>query len=199
MERIEWQKPSNTTRNWSAYHMPDTTVNDLTLPQEILIIKSTGRKTDQSYQNRTPHLWYEQSNQCLDQTYTRVYIFTGMVSLEAILDMHFSNSLYELISWEPSVKVVFCGCHTKPLMASQHWFRYLFGAVRRQATTGSNVVQDLCRHILSLGHNELISPLRGIFNRQFPFMFERSYLKKSAWHLASNHWFEILANGKRAG
>ena len=38
-------------------------------------------------------------------------------------------------------------------MISQHWFRQWLGAVRQQAITLANV--DLCRHVASVGHNEL--------------------------------------------
>ena len=42
------------------------------------------------------------------------------------------------------------------IMESQHWFREWLGAVRQQAITWVNVDPDLCRHMVSLGHNELI-------------------------------------------
>ena len=42
-----------------------------------------------------------------------------------------------------------------PPMISQYWFRYWFGAVRQQAITWANVDPDLCRHMASLGPNEL--------------------------------------------
>ena len=41
-------------------------------------------------------------------------------------------------------------------MKSQHWFREWLGAVRQQAITRVNVDPDLCRHMVSLGHNDLI-------------------------------------------
>ena len=40
-------------------------------------------------------------------------------------------------------------------MISQHWFRLWRGAIRQQAITWANVDQDPCRHMTSLGHNEL--------------------------------------------
>ena len=40
-------------------------------------------------------------------------------------------------------------------MISQHWFRWWLGAVRQQAITWTNVDPDLCRHMVSLGQNEL--------------------------------------------
>ena len=43
-------------------------------------------------------------------------------------------------------------------MISQHWFRWWLGAVRQQAITWANVDTDPCRHMASLGHNELIRP-----------------------------------------
>ena len=40
-------------------------------------------------------------------------------------------------------------------MISQHWFRWWLGAIRQQAITWTNVDTDPCRHMVSLGHNEL--------------------------------------------
>ena len=42
------------------------------------------------------------------------------------------------------------------LMISQCWFRLWLGAIRQLAITGANVDSDLCRHMASLGHNELM-------------------------------------------
>ena len=47
-------------------------------------------------------------------------------------------------------------CHNTSLIISQHWFRLWLGAVRQQAITWANVDLDLCRHMTSQGHNELI-------------------------------------------
>ena len=52
------------------------------------------------------------------------------------------------------VKLLSDGCHWTSLI-SQHWFREWLGAVRQQAITWANVEPDLCRHMASLGHNEL--------------------------------------------
>ena len=41
-------------------------------------------------------------------------------------------------------------CHWTLLMISQHWIRW-----RHQAITWANVDPDLCRHMASLGLNEL--------------------------------------------
>ena len=55
-------------------------------------------------------------------------------------------------------------------MISQHWFRWWLGAVRQQAIIWANVDPDLCRHMASLGHNELI-PHMLIFFRKHKYMF----------------------------
>ena len=39
------------------------------------------------------------------------------------------------------------------------WFRQWLGAVRQQAITWTNVDQDMCRHLASLGLNELNKPV----------------------------------------
>ena len=41
-------------------------------------------------------------------------------------------------------------------LTSLHWFRQWLGAFRQQTITGANVDPDLCRHVVSLGHHELI-------------------------------------------
>ena len=46
-------------------------------------------------------------------------------------------------------------CHFILLVISQHWFRWWLGSIRQQANTWANVDQDLCNHMVSLGHNEL--------------------------------------------
>ena len=61
-------------------------------------------------------------------------------------------------------------CHCTLLMISQHRFRWWLGAVRQQAITWANVDPYLCRHMASLGHNELTinfinqQELRGTWN-----------------------------------
>ena len=50
-------------------------------------------------------------------------------------------------------------CNWILLMISQHCFRYWLGAVRQQAITWANVDPDLCRHMASLCHNELMKYL----------------------------------------
>ena len=44
------------------------------------------------------------------------------------------------------------------LVMSQHWFKLWLGAIRQQAITWANVDPDVCRHLASLGHNELTLP-----------------------------------------
>ena len=53
------------------------------------------------------------------------------------------------------MKLPFDDWHWTLLMVSQHWFRRWFGSVRQQAITRVSVDTDVCRHIASLGHNEL--------------------------------------------
>ena len=43
-----------------------------------------------------------------------------------------------------------------PLMISQYWFRHCYGAVRKQAIIQTYVDPDLCYHMASLGHDDLI-------------------------------------------
>ena len=63
-------------------------------------------------------------------------------------------------------------------LISQHWFRQWYGAVRHQAITWVSVDPDLCCHIASLGHSELIS-------------------KPQLWHncQGQNPWSSMKYNG----
>ena len=47
-------------------------------------------------------------------------------------------------------------CHGTSLVISHHCFMWWLGVVRQQAITWANVDKPLCRHVTSLGHNELI-------------------------------------------
>ena len=53
-------------------------------------------------------------------------------------------------------------CHWTSLKRNQHWFRYWLGAWWHQAITWANVDPNLCCHMASLGHNELISVTAGL-------------------------------------
>ena len=55
------------------------------------------------------------------------------------------------------VKLPLTKCQWASLMICQNRFRLWFGAARQQAITWTNVdnVDDLCRHMVSLGDNEL--------------------------------------------
>ena len=72
---------------------------------------------------------------------------------------NFRDVMFKLISVmivEVSlVKLPSGDCLWGSLMMSQHWFRLWFGAVRQQTITWANVDTDLCRHMASLGPNEL--------------------------------------------
>ena len=48
-------------------------------------------------------------------------------------------------------------CLWTSLMITPHWFGIWLGAVRQQSITWANVDPDLCRHMPSLGHSELIA------------------------------------------
>ena len=46
-------------------------------------------------------------------------------------------------------------------ITSPHWFRWWLGAIKHQAITLMNVDPNLCCHMASLGHNELICLFRS--------------------------------------
>ena len=61
-----------------------------------------------------------------------------------------------------------------PIFSSQHWFRLWLGAVRQQAITWANVDQCLCRHMASLGANELTYGT-NFFSKKIQHLFFRSW------------------------
>ena len=76
--------------------------------------------------------------------------------LNVILKMQSSILLYWLVSSNLLMIMSSDECHRTLLMISQHWFRLWHVAVRQQAITWANVDPDQCRHMASLGCNELI-------------------------------------------
>ena len=67
---------------------------------------------------------------------------------------------------------------------STYWFRYWLGAVRQQAITWTNVDLDPCRHMASLGHNELTMTWHATFAGIY-IWFYRGY-NCLLWHKKSN-------------
>ena len=61
-------------------------------------------------------------------------------------------------------------------MISQHWFRQWLGAIGQQAITWANVDPDLCRHMVSLGQNELNS------------IFTKTHLPVTYFSIAQSFW-----------
>ena len=74
--------------------------------------------------------------------------------MAVILQVWISNPLYRIVAGS-LVKLFWGECHWTSLMTSQHWSWQWLGAVRQQAITWTNVDQDLCGHMVSLGHDEL--------------------------------------------
>ena len=78
-----------------------------------------------------------------------------LADLNKILYKWFSKWFQWLMAGASLVKLPSDECHCSLLMIRQHWIRWWLGAVRQQAITWANVDPDLCRHVVSLGHNEL--------------------------------------------
>ena len=74
-----------------------------------------------------------------------------------VIQVCFSNSLYELIPLALLVKWVWGECHRIPLMIRQHWFRQWLDTKDFQAIiiTWTNVDQVLWCLAASLGNNDL--------------------------------------------
>ena len=101
----------------------------------------------------------------------------------------FSNSL---TAGALAVKLFSSKCHRTLLMTSQHWVRKWLGAIRQQAITCANVDPDLCRHMVSLGHNEL----RGVLDS--PCLLCITWEKK-CWVLELQVWLNEFGNMKSSG
>ena len=68
----------------------------------------------------------------------------------------FSSECYWLMVRVSLVKLPSDEYHWILLMISQHWCRWWLGAIRHHAITWANVDPDLCCHMASLDHNELV-------------------------------------------
>ena len=154
---------------------------------------------------RNPHTWKDglyietgSRHQCVDMPaviipglppWISTYTYTAWTNADtwSLLTRCFLEDVADILSisceiglrWMPKAS----------LMISQHWFRSWPGAVRRQAITWSNVDQDLCCHMASLGNIGLIGHIsiyyHGIliqlliyFSRKFYICFGLSMLKK---------------------
>ena len=76
-----------------------------------------------------------------------------------IFDKNLENITCILMQFSPSNSLqIFIESALHGLMKtfSRHWLRLWLAAWRHQAVTWANVDQDPCRHMTSLGHNELM-------------------------------------------
>ena len=85
--------------------------------------------------------------------------------------------------------------HKTSLIISQHWFRHWLGAVRQQAITWANVGVDPCRHLTSLGHNELICvDMDVVYKCQIHINLNTSYLHNWCLPMGKRGWTGIYVN-----
>ena len=83
------------------------------------------------------------------------------------------------------------------LIISQHWFRQWLGAIRQQAITWANVDLDPCRHMTSLGHNELKQNMSWRHVNSFPWHWKTARLpghmpiKSDLLHLTGKLWITL--------
>ena len=84
----------------------------------------------------------------------QVFIYIMRLWIVKALRQAFSKSFYRLISWAIAVNYKFSQVNAlrTQLITGQHWLGQWLGA----AITWTNVDPDLCRHMASLGHSELI-------------------------------------------
>ena len=76
--------------------------------------------------------------------------FTRRKALTAFLP-----SVWNIFEWfyDISLALVIVCLKTSPDLNGDRWFRWWFGAIRRQANTHANVFPVPCRHMASLGYN----------------------------------------------
>ena len=79
-------------------------------------------------------------------------------------------------------------CHMSSLVFSQHWLTLWLSNVRHQAITWANVDPDLCRHMASLSHNELI---RNQIYRQIVRLLWYFFLILYTTHLLTNLTYKM--------
>ena len=72
-------------------------------------------------------------------------------------ECNFENYIFNLVSLDRLMIMLLGECHRTKLMISdvEHRFRWWFGAVRQKSITRAHVDRVLCRHMASLGRNEL--------------------------------------------
>ena len=74
--------------------------------------------------------------------------------MAVLLKVDLTNWLYRMTCWLIALKVRRFGeCH-RTQMKSQYWFGWWLCVTRQQAIIWDHVLQDLCHHFGSLGHNE---------------------------------------------
>ena len=107
--------------------------------------------------------------------------------LDVTLNIRQSCFIDRLVSWDLCMIMPSGEYHGTLLMISQHWFMSL-GAWRHQAITWASVDQDLCRHMVLLGHNEVRWDLQGYTPLQ---KLPKSYghgSKPQQYHKTTQHY-----------
>ena len=79
----------------------------------------------------------------------------SMENVALILKAYFTISFYRFISRALPMKMLASECYRSQAMIGQYWFRPWLGVVRQQTINCINVDPNLCRQMVSLGHNVL--------------------------------------------
>ena len=83
--------------------------------------------------------------------------------------------------WGISCEIALSWWSLDYLMISQHMVRLWLSAVRQQAITWNKVDPDLCRHMASLGHNELSAHCNAKFSLIWPFFDKIGMLRQKSF------------------
>ena len=96
-----------------------------------------------------------------------------------VLKIFFSNSLHRVVGRRFDIKLSSGEYHRTSLMRS-HFFTEWLGVVRHQAITRVYVDPDLCRHMASLGHNEIKAKAHHFRSRARFLSLDRRKLRVSS-------------------
>ena len=123
-----------------------------------------------------------------DHWFFNILTLLPLKDVDVILQVYFSNAFYEFMFFAFHVKSISGECNKSVLVISQHLFRKWLGAPRQQVISWTNVDPVLCRHLASLGHNELKSNTNTSRRRTAPIF-------KNNWKTDRNLWAKRFLQG----
>ena len=112
-------------------------------------------------------------------------------NLAIIFNAWFSNLCYRLIPWG-HVTLISVQCHRAPFILCQHWFRKWLGSMTQQAIIWASMGSYQYHHIVSLGHNELISIILKNDLERSIYLLETSWLIDAWCHILHQLCIQLI-------